>query len=316
MKILVVQIGKIGDMVLTTPLFKAIKENMPGAQINALVAHRGTSIIMGNPRIHKIFVYRKDPFRLLFLLFKMRLIHYDFLIDPKDHFSTESAIIARMSRANVKVGFNAPGKKVFSHPLPAQEQNFSIHAAARNLLPLKSLGIAECPNPRPELFPDPFLQKKIKDHYALSDSITILLNLSAGDTGRLWEGRKWSAVAAFCLSKGFRVLISFQPSDALMASRIHEQQPKARLFHSKSIREIIALVPLVRLVVTPDTSIVHIASAFNVPQVALFPPVEWNLNKFRPLSDLSIVLQPKEGAAIATIGEGEVMDAVEKILNL
>jgi ADP-heptose:LPS heptosyltransferase len=75
-----------------------------------------------------------------------------------------------------------------------------------------------------------------------------------------------------------------------------------------------ALVPQVCLVVTPDTSVVHIASAFNVPQVALFPPVEWNLNKFRPLSDSSIVLQPKEGETIAAIPVEVVVKAIHKTL--
>jgi ADP-heptose:LPS heptosyltransferase len=69
-------------------------------------------------------------------------------------------------------------------------------------------------------------------------------------------------------------------------------------------------------VVTPDTSVVHIASAFNVPQVALFPPVEWNLHKFRPLSDRSVVLQPSEGAPLASIRTEDVIEAMENLLQL
>jgi heptosyltransferase III len=315
MKILVVQIGKIGDMTLTTPLFRAINQALPQAQIHVLTSHRGSPVIRDSPRIKKNFIYRKDPLGLLFFLIKMRFTRYDFLIDPKDHFSTESAIIAKLCRADIKIGFNRPGKKAFSYPLPAQVKNFDMHACTRNLLPLKFLGISDASDIRPELFPDPILQATIQDRYDLKNARTILLNLSAGDAGRRWEVEKWSEVAQYCLGKSFQVLLSFQPSDATLARRVQELQPKTQLFDSQSIGEMIALIPQVRLVVTPDTSIVHIASAFNVPQVALFPPVEWNLNKFKPLSDRSIVLQPKEGESIASIKAQDVIAAIESMLK-
>ena len=140
MKILVVQIGKIGDMILTTPLFKALHQNMPGAHIHVLASRRGAPVVKGNPHLNAIVVYRKDPLRLFFLFIRIRCMRYDFLIDPKDHYSTESALLAQITRANVKVGFNKPGGNVFSHPLPTQEENFALHAAERNLLPMKSLG--------------------------------------------------------------------------------------------------------------------------------------------------------------------------------
>jgi heptosyltransferase III len=315
MKILVVQIGKIGDMVLTTPLFREIHRHFPGARVNALVSHRGAPVIRGNPNVSKILVYRKDPLRLLFLLIKLRFTQYDFLIDPKDHFSTESALLARMSGAKITIGFNKAENTVFSRPLPAREENYAMHAAARNLLPLKLMGISKSLSDRPELFPDPILQTGICERYGALKGKTILLNISAGDACRLWEEQKWREVAGICLKKGFQVFLSFQPKDAAMAGNIQRQQPGVILFHSASIRDMVALVPLVSLVVTPDTSIVHIASAFNIPQVALFPPVEWNLNKFRPLSDLSVVVQPKEGEAIAAIRAEDVVRAVETIVN-
>ncbi len=315
MKILVVQIGKIGDMVLTTPLFRGIHRNFPGARIHVLASRRGAPVIRDNPNIGKIMIYRKNPASLLALFVKLRCMRYDFLIDPKDHFSTESALLARMSAANIKVGFNRPGDKVFSRSLPAQEEHGAMHAAARNLLPLTLMGIPGISDKRPELFADTALEAEIRERYAVHDGQTILLNISAGDACRLWEEAKWPLIARFCREKGFRVLLAFQPSDGTVARRILEQAPETHLFHSKSIREMIALVPLMRLVVTPDTSVVHIASAFNVPQVALFPPVEWNLNKFRPLSDSSVVLQPGEGERIASIPADDVMRAIEKLLG-
>jgi ADP-heptose:LPS heptosyltransferase len=72
-------------------------------------------------------------------------------------------------------------------------------------------------------------------------------------------------------------------------------------------------MPLVNLVVTLDTSVVHIASAFDVPQIALFPDVEWNLKKFRPLSSLSVVVQPEKGEMVSTIPVERVIGEIEKL---
>jgi ADP-heptose:LPS heptosyltransferase len=313
MKILIVQIGKIGDTVLTTPLIRAIAENIPYVEIHVLLSRRGVPVVSGNPHVKKILLYRKDPLHLFATIARIRLGRYDVWVDPKDHYSTEGAVLARMSGVKKKIGFNAPGRRVFSQALPSQEENFSKHAALRNCAPLAFLGIPTTENIRPQLFPDPRLDAAIREEYGPWDGRTALLNISAGDACRLWDIAKWSVAAQWCLRRGLRVLISFQPSDGALARQLHELQPKTRLFHSSSIREMVALAPLVNVVVTPDTSMVHIASAFNIPQIALFPSVEWNLRKFRPLSDSSIVIQPKPGEQLATIPADDVVKALESI---
>jgi ADP-heptose:LPS heptosyltransferase len=313
MKILVVQLGKIGDMVLTTPLFRAIKEKFPDAQIHVLASRHGAPVVANHPRLRKIFVYSKDPFRFPALLIRLFLERYDIWIDPKDHYSMEGALLARVSRAKTKAGFNKKGKSVFSHSIAGQEECFSLHASSRNMRALKFLGITDQFDIRPELFPDAILQEATRARYSTREAKTILLNISAGDSCRYWEAQKWEAVAGFCEKKGFRVLLSFVPPDAALAQHIHARQPAVELFISSSIKDMIALMPDMRVVVSPDTSIVHIASAFNIPQIALFPASEWNLNKFRPLSDLSIVLQPGKEAAISTIPAADVVKALESL---
>ena len=315
MKILVVQIGKIGDTVLTTPLLHALSEGLPGARIDVLASHRGIAVLEGCPFVHRVILYRKNPLGLARALAAMRLGRYDMLIDPKDHFSRESALLARLCGARRSVGFNPPNRATFTHAIPSQDENYNLHAVDRNCAALRYLGIAHPASPRPRLIPDPELSKTVRDRFGPWDAKTMLLNVSAGDDCRLWTEEKWSEIAAWCIKRGLRVLVSFQPSHESIAQGIQRRNPAAALFYSSSIKEVIALLPSVSWVVTPDTAIVHIASAFNIPQVALFPPVAWNTLKFRPLSDVSVVVQPKEGEAVATIPVEEVIHAVERIMD-
>ncbi|HUI92118.1 MAG TPA: glycosyltransferase family 9 protein [Chitinivibrionales bacterium] len=315
MKILIVQIGRIGDMVLTTPLFRAVAEHVPGAEMHVLSSPRGAPVLRGNPRVKKIFVYRKDPFSFCSLMIRLLLTRYDWLIDPKDHASRESALLAGICRAKNKVGFNREGESTFSFPIPSDLENAALHAVARNLACLKPLGMPSTADPRPELFPDARLVKKIKDTILVDDAKTVALNISAGDSSRYWTVEGWAAVAAYCLSKNLRVIVTYKPADGPNAGKLQNLQPRVILYDSPAIGDIVALISLVNLVVTPDTSVVHVASAFDVPQVALFPDIEWNLEKFRPLSRKSVVLQQGKGEAVSTITPDRVVSEIEKMLE-
>jgi ADP-heptose:LPS heptosyltransferase len=313
MKILIVQIGRIGDTVLTTPMFRAVADHLPGAAIHVLASPRGFPVLRGNPHIKKVIVYRKDPISLLFIFLRLRLAGYDWLIDPKDHPSREGALLARICRAKNKVGYNSEGGKTFSFGIPSQNENAALHAVTRNLACLGALGVSCNTDCRPELFPDARLARKIRDSFPQDAAKTVLLNISAGNASRYWIFEKWAQAAAFCLARGHRVLVAYQPSDSRPARALHDLQPGVILYHSSTIGEIIALMPLVNLVVTLDTSVVHIASAFDVPQIALFPDVEWNLKKFRPLSSLSVVVQPEKGEMVSTIPVERVIGEIEKL---
>lgn len=57
-KILVVRPDRIGDVVLSTPVFEAIKKNYPEYELHALVRDAVVPVVENNPNISKILVYR------------------------------------------------------------------------------------------------------------------------------------------------------------------------------------------------------------------------------------------------------------------
>lgn len=311
MKILIVQTGRIGDTILTTPMFRAISEAMPEAHIHALVSRHGIPIVKNNPRLKKIFVYRKDPVSLLVLSARLRFERYDWWIDPKDHYSREGSFLVRLGGAKNSVGFNKAGTQRFTCGIPSQQELFALHGVERNMASLAFLGIRNVRNLTPELFVDPERQQKPAFHHPSPETKRILFNISAGDESRYWPVEKWIESARYCLSRGYQVLVVSHPRDNGNAGALRTGAPGITLFNSPVIDDVIAMMPHVHLVVTPDTSIVHIASAFNIPQVAFFPDVEWNYRKFRPLSQRSIVLRPGTGETIQTISSEEVNQAID-----
>jgi ADP-heptose:LPS heptosyltransferase len=314
MKILVVQIGRIGDTILTTPVFRAISEAMPGAHIHALVSRHGVPIVKNNPRLEKIFVYKKDPVSLLSLFVRLRFEGYDWWIDPKDHYSREGSFLVRLGGAKNSIGFNRAGTKRFTYGIPSQQEVFALHGVERTIASLAFLGIQNVQNLTPELFIDTERQQKPAIQQPSPETKRILFNISAGDESRYWPVEKWIESARYCLSRGYHVLVVSHPKDGVSADALCAGAPGITLVHSPSIEDVISLMPYIHLVVTPDTSIVHIASAFNIPQVAFFPDVEWNYRKFRPLSRRSIVLRPGRGEMIHTISSGDVNQAIDLLI--
>ena len=59
-KILIIRLSSIGDIVLTTPVIRAVNEQLPEAEVHFLVRKDLVSVIENNPHIHKIHAYDPD----------------------------------------------------------------------------------------------------------------------------------------------------------------------------------------------------------------------------------------------------------------
>jgi ADP-heptose:LPS heptosyltransferase len=84
-----------------------------------------------------------------------------------------------------------------------------------------------------------------------------------------------------------RVALLSLPQDRHLAEEIRLAAPQALVFPSRSIDDVVALVAIADLVITPDTSVVHISAAFDVPCIAMYHSLWWNMHKFAPRSSRS-----------------------------
>src|SRR3990167_6925024 len=86
MKILIIRFSSIGDIVLTTPVIRAIKKKYPSAELHYLIKNNYLPVIQHNPYIHKIFTYSGT---LKWLLLELRKEKYDYLIDLQNNFLSQ-----------------------------------------------------------------------------------------------------------------------------------------------------------------------------------------------------------------------------------
>ena len=312
---LIVQIGRIGDMILTTPMFRALHEHDHSAKIHVLTSPRGVPIVENNPHIHKIIVHNKGIIGLLRTIAAVRAQHYYLWLDPKDHASSEGTLLAQFSGATKKIGFNKKGKNIFDIAIPSDEENVMLHAAERNVRTLSSLGILSSRIAQLELFVDPMNANEVNEIFKNSTQRIAVVNISVGNESRMWNDGSWGKVIALCIQRGFRCVIIFQPIDRTRAEFLHSQHPESTLFESPTIHHVIALLSLSAIVISVDSSVVHVASAFNIPIVALYPTVEWNYHKFRPLSEKQIVLFSDDPKSLRGISTPAVLEKIDEMID-
>ena len=288
MKILIVQLGRIGDTILTTPLFKVIKENIPNVELHVLSGRNNYHVLVGHPSIDKVFIYEKKIISSLKMFGDIRKNKYDFWIDIKDHYSNESMLFSKIGKAKTKIGFNRAGKNIFDINPHLEYQNIDEHYVEICLRNVKYLDI-DCDNRkiRPSLFTNTesemnllsFLNgHNIEDYYCI--------NISATAPSRMLQMEKWDLLLKEVKKDGKNCVLVAAPRDAGIVEKICKKHSNVVYYQTKSIVDVFSVVKKCEAVLTVDTSVVHIASSFNKPQLSFYTYLPHKMKEFAPLSDI------------------------------
>ena len=320
MKIAIVQLGRIGDLVLVTSAIKQIKQKYPNSKIYFIAGSANCFILENNPDIEQILIFDKNPLKLISFLIKLKSIKFDYYIDPKDHFSTESRIIARIANVKTKIGFNGENnknKKIFDIGIASNFENQHLHFVERIKNTLEPLGISTVGMPLPYIFIDEISQK-VADDFLHSNDISkfILINISASNINKMWLPEKWIELINLLKSdnaQNVRKIVIL--SDALHFDTVEKicSETNIILFPPSKLMIASALISRADLLISPDTSLIHIASAFDIPVIALTANDRKNIIKFYPLSSKKeVVLAKNENDIVGKVEVNDVWEAYKK----
>src|SRR5688500_12745361 len=100
MKFLIIRFSSIGDIVLTTPVVRCLKQQVPGAEVHFLTKQNFRSIVEHNPYIDKVMLL-EHSFELM--IHELKQENYDFIIDLHHNLRTlriKRALKAKSSSFN------------------------------------------------------------------------------------------------------------------------------------------------------------------------------------------------------------------------
>lgn len=312
-KILVVQLGRIGDLILLLPVFEALKKLNPANEIHLLAGKHNYQAVEGHPFIDKIYLYEKSLWGRFKTIIAIRKERYDVWIDPKNHRSGESLLFARLGGATFKIGYEA-SPAIFDFQVPHESEHPDKHISYINFLALSPFGI-EPTTARPTLFVQEKAEERIGDFLQKRAIVQYFcINLSGSRIERNWTTEKWISflqqIAGDCPS----IIIIAAPAEKERAIQIAEAVNNAVYLETKSIIEVYSIVKKANLVISPDTSIVHIAAAFDKPLLGLYSKNSLNNAKFHPLSTVyEVAMDERLDLPIAEMSVDLVLENYQKL---
>lgn len=277
MRTVIIQTAFIGDVVLCTSMIESLAKE--GHSVGFVVKPETANILEHDPHIFKLHVFDKRGkdsgiTGLLSMSKKIRAGKYDAALVP--HRSLRSAALARFARIPVRIGFsNSAGSRLYTHKIAYSK---TAHEIVRNHALLKPVGIADAPSA-------PTITVTRGD---MNEAADFFKNCGIGDNdtvagfgpGSKWFTKQWGVeryrkLAELIINETNCKVVCFGGKDEkALGTEICGARSNAvySAIGYLSLRESAAALKKMRVVVTNDNGLMHIAAAAGTPVVAIFGP--------------------------------------------
>lgn len=299
LRILLIRFSSIGDIVLTTPVVKAIKEATPDAILDYLTLSEYSSLLKDIPFIDNLFVVDRSKgfIDIMQNILLLRSINYDFIFDL--HRSTRSLIFRLFLKSKNKNKFKKNYFKRFlltnfkislqKKPYTVVNRYFNTAKALhlkregkteiwlkpdeiqRSLVKYKKLSGISCST----IFKDKIRIKSIKIDKGIFNKKSKIISFMPFAK---WQTKEWGDDRFVELGRKLKdhgetlIQILGGQNDAKRAIKIAKEIGKNAISLSGmlSLAETAVVLSLSDCLITNDTGIMHIGGAVSVPVVAVF----------------------------------------------
>jgi lipopolysaccharide heptosyltransferase II len=292
LKILLVRLRLIGDVVLTTPLLRALKRTYPDAQLTYLVEPAAAPVVRGNPHLTNVMRVprRRGIARLrddLAIARTLRREQFDVAIDL--HGGPRAAWFAWTSGAPMRIGYATTGRSwMYTHLVPRTADDAPRASVLNQWDLLAPLAIAP-----PHQARDPLVmieeaeaaatvERRLRDARITAAHPLIVIHVSAGNPFRRWPRESFESLVVTLARRDplRRIILTSGPSDAAAAAAIADRArgalgslaaavPEVGDFDLAELR---ALVARAAVYIGGDSGPLHIAGTTTTAVVALLGP--------------------------------------------
>jgi len=332
MRILVLQLKRIGDLILTTPALWALRQNLPKAHIVLAVEGDSRELLPAIDYVDETLVYERRG-RNSQLWRHLLLKHYDACLDFTG--TDRSALFGVLSKASRRATFEWVQRSCFRRLFydefvaSSVRENHTVDHYM-HLLRALNLPVSAQQNPRIALNLPEWAPRKARQLLAeagvAAGTPFALVHPGTARPEKYWQAERWAEVIEWCETHLQTPCVLTGSDDG------HEQN------HLEAIKKgypgiagrdlsgridlltLAALTQCASLVLTVDSAPMHLAGAFGTPQVALFGPT--NPFHWRPRHEQAVIIQahgpvsPPEfrpqhpGGPMSEISTGQVVDAI------
>jgi ADP-heptose:LPS heptosyltransferase len=275
-RILLIRLERIGDVLISVPVLRALRARYPAGRIDLLVSRTNYAVHDAvAPFVNQVWCYQKSLRSALGLLRAIRRTRYDAVVDLVDHPSANAQLVIRWSGARAAVGLLHPRSGLYTHAAPVLDRR-TVHPVERIAQLLLPFGI----DPATELLDlaYPLEQTDIARAQETlgprARPLRLGVNLSGRLVERYWGRANYIGLIRHVTSRDprFGVSVCGAPRDAAEVEAVAHTAGAKAVPPRPSLRQFAAILHEFDLLFTPDTAAVHLAAAFKLPTVALYQP--------------------------------------------
>jgi heptosyltransferase-2 len=278
-KILVARLDRLGDVVLSTPALKALRDAYPDSRISLMVRPYVKDIVKGNPYINEVILYDKSgPLgglkRTLDVIRKLRSDRFDLavILHPtvRTHWVTFLAGIPK------RLGFDRKMGVLLTDRVPDKKHLGLKHEIDYTLGLLKFIDV----NSRDRKMHIPLdreSQEKISGIFAasgISDTDKVItINPAASCPSKRWPCERFAQVAdRLARDHGTKIVVIAGPEDEAIGHRTASLIKSGCIDMSggTSVADVASVLKRSSLFISNDSGPVHIACAVGTPVIAIF----------------------------------------------
>lgn len=262
MKVLIVRFSSIGDIVLTTPVVRCLKQQIPDVEVHYLTKTSFKSILEPNPYIDRLHLLGDD---LNEVIPQLQQEKFNFIIDLHHNLRT-----LRVKKALKVESYSFPKLNIKKWLLVNLKVNLMPDASIveRYFETVAELGVKNDKRGLDYFIPES-AQLKTSD---------IPMSHWAGYVGCVIGGSmntkklpadKWKE---FCALSPYPVVLMGGPEDREMGQEIAAQDP-IKIYNACgkfNLNESASLVKLSKVLVSNDTGLMHVGAAFQKPVISLW----------------------------------------------
>ncbi len=338
-RILITRTDRLGDVVLSTPVIRFMREKYPEAYIAFMVRPENRDVVDSNPHLDEVIVYDKYGFEKSFwktLIFALKLRKKKFDLAIALHPANRTHIILFLAGIPVRIGYDRKMGRLNTTRIVHKKQEGNKHEIDYNFSLLSSAGFNVTGAERVPYIAatdeNIKLVSALKKSFGIKDNI-IAVHLGASCRSKRWAPERFAYVADKLAEKYHAdiVLVGGEETARLGDEMISKMKTKPiNLIGALLIGELAEFLSRCRLFISNDSGPVHVAVAVKTPTVVIFGRNDPGLSpeRWAPVGEKDIVLHHDVGckkclahncekgfACLKAVTADEVLEAAEKVLG-
>lgn len=303
--IAVIRTDRLGDMVLTLPMFGALRHRFPHAKLVLFTRRYVQDLVVGIPEIDEVVFVDNEGGSLSTM---MRSYRIDAAFFPRPRFNEVLAAV----RAGIPMRIGSAYRwysLLFTHRVHDHRSRALYHEAEYNVRMIAAaFGGSDTPA---QLLPLPIPPPE-------PSGVFVIVHPGSGGSARDWPAERFGELAARLMQHGVAVAVTGVESDRSARNAVLKACPSAIDYCGKlSLRELMITCANASLVCANSTGTIHVAAAAGTPVLGFYPTSP-SISKHRwgPLTSNAIVLESGAGDDMMTITVDAAFNAAMTLLQL